>query len=352
MGQPSPERQIGFLINLQRLLNEGSFVATYKFALLSAPADLCVERGADTDAILEIRTREIAEKFVTYYWRQSRPFLSRWKKGSDLILRQNTGREAGVIRLLRFQVEAGVNSLAALKRDRRSWNSLINKTNRIVCDMPLWKLQTVGGSTLEFLYPNAMCGDSIRLKPGVMFCFRIFHTFITDMVRGAWIRYVRRYNRDQLGHPTDLDEFLFGSERVPLTSFVPILRDLQSACCFYCGTEIRRNEDHVDHFIPWVTYPVNLGHNFVLCDSRCNNAKSDHLAAFGHLEHWNLRNKDFGLHLSAEFDRISAVHDINASQTIAARAYNRASAASAETFLSRGMFERLPADWRVRVRWS
>jgi len=35
----SPESQIAFLINLQRLLSEGSIVATHKFALLLADAD-------------------------------------------------------------------------------------------------------------------------------------------------------------------------------------------------------------------------------------------------------------------------------------------------------------------------
>jgi hypothetical protein len=33
---PAPEEQIQFLVNLQRLLDEGSFVASYKYALLLA----------------------------------------------------------------------------------------------------------------------------------------------------------------------------------------------------------------------------------------------------------------------------------------------------------------------------
>ena len=37
---PSSDEQIKFLVNLQRLLDEGLFVASYKFALLLALADL------------------------------------------------------------------------------------------------------------------------------------------------------------------------------------------------------------------------------------------------------------------------------------------------------------------------
>ncbi len=40
---PSAEDQIQFLSNLQRLLSEGGFTATYKFAFLLALADLSVE---------------------------------------------------------------------------------------------------------------------------------------------------------------------------------------------------------------------------------------------------------------------------------------------------------------------
>lgn len=348
MIQPSAEHQLEFLTNLQRLFSEGSFVATYKFALLSALADLCIENGRDTDEELEITTHQIAEKFVTYYWRQCRPYVHTGDQ--KLILRQNTGNEAGIIRILRGQIEAGTNSLSELKRHKPTWDDIVSKVNGIVKQMPLWKLQTMGRSTVAFLYPNAGRGASIQLNPGVMFCFRAFHTFITDMVRGAWVRYVRRYNQDQLGDPTDLDEFLFGSERVSLSAYVPILREVQSSRCFYCNREILPTANHVDHFIPWSIYPVNLGHNFVLTDSSCNEAKSNRLAANQHLERWCSRNREIGQDLSNEFNRIGINHDINASKMIAEWAYNRAYTVGAETFRSKGVFERLPQNWKEAVQ--
>ena len=45
MPAPTPSAQVAFLRELQRLLDEGQFTATYKFALLLALADLAVERG-------------------------------------------------------------------------------------------------------------------------------------------------------------------------------------------------------------------------------------------------------------------------------------------------------------------
>ena len=40
---PSAEQQLNFLQHLQRLFDEGEFVATYKYALLMALAELSVE---------------------------------------------------------------------------------------------------------------------------------------------------------------------------------------------------------------------------------------------------------------------------------------------------------------------
>ena len=44
---PDAAFQVRFLQQVQRILAEGSFVATYKFALLHALADLAVLKGDD-----------------------------------------------------------------------------------------------------------------------------------------------------------------------------------------------------------------------------------------------------------------------------------------------------------------
>ena len=54
----------------------GGFVATYKFALLQALAALSVEKSEFSEDSLRITTREIAEKFISYYWRQTLPFIA------------------------------------------------------------------------------------------------------------------------------------------------------------------------------------------------------------------------------------------------------------------------------------
>src|SRR5262245_55644589 len=179
--KPTAEYQVQFLINIQRLLTEGQFVATYKYALLLALADIAVESGDDSGDPLAVPTKRIAEKFIEYYWRQAIPYIPRNLQGG--ILRQNTGRQAEILVHV-HEIRNTDSSLAGIKRDRRRWAPLVRKVDAVVRHMPLWKLQTVGRACLEFLYENRAAGNSIELKSGVAFCFRHFHGLINELIRG------------------------------------------------------------------------------------------------------------------------------------------------------------------------
>ena len=195
---PTPEEQVQFLRNMQRLLGEGLFVASYKFALIHALADLAVLRGEDSGAPLNLDTKDIAGKFVELYWRQCRPFQIA-DETSGLILQQNTGRQAAIIsKIVDSQQKCGA-SLFRLKQvtpDR--WSELVSEVEDVVRTMPLWKLQTVGEERLEFLYENLDRGSRITLKPGVAYCLRAFYELIRDLIEGAWVRFVQRVNAKSL----------------------------------------------------------------------------------------------------------------------------------------------------------
>ncbi|MDC0743232.1 HNH endonuclease domain-containing protein [Polyangium mundeleinium] len=211
----------------------------------------------------------------------------------------------------------------------RVWQSLLAKVKRTIKEQPLRKLQTIGGRQLEFLYANEMVGDDkIELKAGVAFCFRRYHELIQDLVRGAWVRFVRglRENQPLLGQTVDLDEFMFGSERADLSAARPVLFDFQEGRCFYCEGALQSRVE-VDHFVPWSFYPVDLGHNFVLAHASCNAAKKDRLAAYKHLHRWCDRNVEQGTELGAAFDEVGVLHDLQASWRVTSWAYGQAAAA-------------------------
>jgi hypothetical protein len=335
--------ELEFLRKLQRLLAEGDFAATYKFALLNALADLSVEGETAADGSLRVSIEAIAEKFVEYYWPQARPYGA--VDGQAAVLRQNTRGQALVVSTLieRQRIEP---TLSAARAGRR-WRGLLRRVAGTIRGMPLWKLQRVGNDIDEFLYRKAeFAGGSIRLLPGVPLAFRTLHGLVLDAVRGAWIRRIGRIaaNRPLLGD-ADLGAFLFGSERGRLAGFVPVLRDHQRSRCLYCARDVR-GEGVVDHFIAWSRYLVDLGHNLVLAHAACNAAKRDFLSAPRHVETWVRTCIEGAPELAARFDALMLPHDAERTRAIAWWAYEHGEASGAHAWIEKNRFVRLGREWR------
>ena len=345
MSSPTYEFQLEFLDFLQRLLDEGEFTATYKFALLMAIADISVEKGEDSAVSLEITAQEIAAKFIKYYQRQALPFVGLGSSSETAILHQNTGRQARVVSLVREaqeNYEHGNSDGIDLSLRRPG---LLGKVTATVVERPLWKLQVLRGGENNFFYPNMKPSRTIQLNPGIAFCFRRFHGFVHRLAQAGWVRFLR--NRPQnhvlLGEVGDLGAFLFGSERNPLGSYRDFLKEIQANQCFYCGS--RMGSPQVDHFIPWSRYSFDLGHNFVLACPSCNSSKRDMLAAPRHLENWVRRNGDRQLEMEEFFRCRNLNHDLDGSTMVAKWAYGQAANSKALVWLCAKEISRLPYDW-------
>ncbi|MCY4399363.1 MAG: HNH endonuclease [Gemmatimonadetes bacterium] len=340
---PTASEQLAFLRSLQRLMDEGSFVASYKFALLHAIADLCLVKGDDSGAELELTTSEIAEQFIRLYWPQVVPYSA---SAEQPILSQNTGRQAAIVRHVAEQRARYQGSLADIERNHSDWAHLRSKVQQTVRDMPLRRLQTVRSGQLDFLYVIQENGQVVQLQPGVAYCFRAFYPLITDMIEGAWSQFVQKRNRKHLGQVVDLRSFLFGSRRKSLDAYRPLLRDLQEGRCFYCERDIKSRAD-VDHFIPWRLYSLDLGHNFVLAHPGCNSSKSDLLAAEEHLQRWTERTLTRRDELEEGFDQLGVLHDWPKSRQLAHWAYGQAHQASRQVWVGAKVdLQPLRGDWR------
>jgi len=335
----SESAELDFLSKLQRILNEGLFTASYKYALLLALAELSVEKSIGPDGTLRIELDELADRFIALYWRQVAPF-----GGADM-LAQNTGRQASAInKIAALRVKAP--TIAAARAHAR-WLALVKQIGRLLVDMPLWKLQRVGEERLDFLYEERLVDRGIVLRPGIAACFRSQFNIVQALVQTAWLAFVQRLpvNRPVLGPTSDLGEFLFGSERSGLRIIADGMRELQDGLCFYCGRAIR-DGGAVDHFIPWSRYPRDLGHNFVLAHGACNQDKRDMLAATAHLQRWVERNYTQDAGLRDMFSAARFFHDADASFTVAEWSYENAERAQALVWVRKGQTARLSRDWR------
>jgi hypothetical protein len=330
-----------FLRNLQQLLDEGVFVATYKHALLQSLADLAIEQKPDVDGSMRLPIATIAEKFIQYYWRQSVPY-----SGPDSILRQNTGGQAAIVNYV-ADARAEYNSLVELQHDRGEWQGLTRRVAQVIRTMPLWKLQVVAGSSNEFLYRKAEYENgAVRLLPDAVRSFRDLYVIVTNFVRGAWISQIQSigYNRNILGDSAALPEFLFRAERSSLDRYKSILREYQRSQCFYCGKPVGAGD--LDHFIPWSRYPVDLGHNFVYSHAACNREKRDFLADVDHLAKWNEENLGESGELTDAFVDAGLVQDRVRSKHVAIWAYEQGEASGAHVWMYGHDPRRLRAEWR------
>jgi 5-methylcytosine-specific restriction endonuclease McrA len=345
---PIAEEQLKFITNIQRILDEGAFVATYKFALIMAIADYAVKKGDDTGAPLQLTTRDIAESFAEYYWRQAVPYANGNLPAAVRVLKQGTGMQPVVLRRIMELHGLFNGSLSAARKDARAWGALLNKVAATIAKMPLWKLQVVGRRVVPFLYAQHGSGNIINLQPGVVYNFRRFYDLIRNFVQGAWIRHVRILNVNLLGE-TDLAEFLFGAERTLFPGLRTILKSVQSDTCFYCKSKLHEGGD-IDHFVPWSRYPLDLGHNFVLAHSACNRSKRDFLAAPSHLENWQKRNQLHGRTLGQEFDACCILHNQEATEKITFWAYSQAETAGSNLWLRKDDVTPIDESWRLLLR--
>jgi len=331
--------QLDFLNKLQRILNEGLFTASYKYALLLALAELSVEKVASSDGSLALMLDEVSERFITLYWRQTAPFAG------GTVLLQNTGTQASAINKIAVLKERAPTLAAARKHSE--WRMLVRDISRLLLTMPLWKLQRVGSDRLDFLYEERLINRAVVLRPGVAACFKHQFMIVQALVQMAWLAFVQKLppNRPLLGPVGDLADFLFGAERNGLRSVVDGLNELQKGACFYCGRAMQA-KTAVDHFIPWSRYPRDLGHNFVLADHSCNLNKRDMLAAPAHLERWVDRNCVHERSLREIFDAARFVHDVDASTSVAEWSYETAEHARALVWVRGKQSCPLSDEWR------
>ena len=339
---PDHAEQLAFLERVQKILDEGLFVATYKYALLVALIEIAIERGDDSGTSMEIKLDWLAEKYIELYWSHTREFCG-------TVLSQNTGANISILGHVR-ELQTGTPTFAKARRIQE-WRSTVSKVCRTIRDMPLHRLQLLrNGQRIQFLYEEDIVNGGIQLKPGVAFCLRKFSTLLGALARNGWLREVRDNPKNSyaVGQTQSLEAFLFGDDRISLDRVREVLLPLQLGKCFYCGRPLN-SAMHVDHFVPWALYQSNLGHNFVLADASCNADKADLLADISHLNRWRLRNEVAGSRLASAFESTGILTDLGASRGIARWAYERARATSAVVWVERGSTRVIAGDVEMAI---
>jgi 5-methylcytosine-specific restriction endonuclease McrA len=334
-----------------QILASGSYTSTYKLAVLVGLMDLCLANTAANGAApTSITTRQLAEKVVELYW----PQVSPWDGDR---LRQNRGKPGVILRAveeLRDRADTRLSTGAGFARvriqDPAATAQAINRVEWKLIQMPLPKLQRVGGEDTGWLYrigwTDETCPSTgtirayqagkpvdfdnrILLRPEVATAFVRLHGILRPFVEQRWAMEVARINTLEKGR---LHEFLFGADRVSLTAVRQPLHAMQAGQCFYCQRRLQVDGSHVDHFLPWSRHADNGLDNLVVAHAKCNSAKRDYLAALPHIERWRSRREDQLTVLADIADDLG--WDVGGERTLGA---------------ARALYLRLPQDSRL---WS
>jgi hypothetical protein len=305
---------IRFAEKLLTILNEGRFTATYKYAVLLALMDLCLEySGAAGGAPTSLTTEQLARKIVELYW----PHATGYGR-TRVVLVQNAGQQAAILNhIVRFRSDHAPDPGCSLStaRAHASWAfaALEREVEWSLVEMPLPRLQVVANELDPFIYTigwdtgvrkremrTASFDNTIRFVGRAGDYLVRLGGLLRPVIQREWTRLVARLNPAAVPELA-LERFLFGVDRIALGPIRSHLLELETATCFYCGKPLSR-DCHVDHFIPWSRHPNNSVENLVLADARCNGSKRDNLAAAEHVQRWAERART----RSRDLDRIAA----------------------------------------------
>ena len=293
---PTAQEQLDFLAKVERLLAEGRFTSTYKFALLIALTNIAVEQGDDSGNPLEIDLDDVARQFLALYWNMARPYPR-----VNAILKQNreAAKPSRMITLLKSEVKLGSSSYARLRIHRASRDALVTETRRTLAKDVLYRLQSLGANGADgepFLYdhPPTAAGCAalrhLRLKPGVGACLRRLRGVVVAIVQARWALWIRE-NNASLAADRELESFLFGTARTSVAIYAERFYELQDGRCLYTGDKLAGPKaGEVDHFIPWSRYPFDSPFNLALTSRKLNNKLRDSLKPVEWRARWLARN--------------------------------------------------------------
>ena len=336
--------QIEVVEHVLRILQESNRVSTYKPAVLLALIDLALDQNiADGTARVQILTRDVAEKVISYYWDQTSPFHDAVKKSSRVLLQctahKNDSSQAAIVSdIKKFRDSFAIADMprrAASAADPEGYRKLCDRVEWTLIEMPLPKLQRIGKESKDIIYSIKWRDDhsnqdtskfllqkmdvkryqldpkknvesvyaTIDLLPGVASAFANLHSLLRPHVIQHWVNDVVRWNN--LKHSdvsSDVSGFLFSDfRRVNLAPVRDKIVEFDSGRCFYCDRSVSAGAE-IDHFIPWTRTHDDGLHNLVAACPACNNSKSDYLGSHKQLGKWlsRIRSRSDGLKDIAE----------------------------------------------------
>lgn len=261
------------------IVAKGAKSNTYKFALAKFLLDYSRSKKVISD--YQITYREIAIKFLEYYWFQE----CKYKFKQDF----NKEKMPVVIRLIQkycgteyipetyekyFKDKKDVQEKLILEIEQQCFRDVIPRFQPNGEDPFYAHFHQVSTSGRKYIPPRS---DKryITLKYKALSFFKEEYEVLSKVLILEWAKFLEKTNFTP--RLISKIELMKDPKRNSLNKYKKVLLEMERKC-FYCDTSLENAKVHIDHFIPWSYIYEDEIWNLVQACSSCNLIKSDSLA--------------------------------------------------------------------------
>ena len=279
----------------KRIIRECSYDNTYKMAWAKSLVEIALENKSESKMI-EIKLKQIAEKFIKYYWNQTIFF--------DLIQGSNLVKTPVILQNVKELIKEYYKKTNSNKPDRfekielfirddmiNEYENCVNKTIKVLKADVSWRFTFIDGKNHQEIYEYTKGYDFLRISKDNIDILIYNYEDLFDLINYRWALILETFNSSpRINRKVKIiDEQ--DVKRNSLTKFKGYL-DIENGKrkCFICNKYINDNELSIDHVIPWSYLYSDDIWNLVYVHKACNSSKSNIIPTKKEIDKLKIRN--------------------------------------------------------------
>ena len=285
-----------FYNRFTKIIRECNYDNTYKMAWAKSLVEIC-SYNKEESPLLTITLKDIAHKFLKYYWNQTIFF--------DLVQGSNPIKPPVILSLVKNLIE---NYFIAISKkqpevfekveDRfqnlgleKDYRKTIDNIVKILKNDVSWRFDSIPNCSGK-LYEYQQKGDYLLIDIKNASILKENEQDLYDLINYRWSLILETFNSSpRINKKVRIIDDR-NIKRSSLTKFKQFL-DLENPkhICFICGKETSENELAIDHVIPWsYMYSDDLWNLVYVCQ-HCNSIKSNVIPTKNQIERLKERNE-------------------------------------------------------------
>lgn len=284
-----------FYKRFTKIVRECNYDNTYKMAWAKSLVEICSNVDSQGEK-LEITLKEIAQKFLKYYWNQTIFF--------DLVQGSNPNKPPVILSLVKTLINKYYEAINKKQPEvfekvedrfeniglQNDYEKTQNSIARILKNDVSWRFDNLNDNT-DKLYYYEQNDDFLIIDKDNALILKENEQNLYDLINYRWSLILECFNSSPRINKKVriIDER--NIKRNTLNKFKPYL-DIENPnhYCFICGKQVEPKELAIDHVIPWsYMYSDDLWNLVYVCQ-HCNSIKSNVIPSKNHIERLKERN--------------------------------------------------------------